>query len=686
MKCFLYSILLMFLSAVNGTFWYKNDDFERAMDPYKSNLSQEYLRALSIFKRKLQLLGFYPIVLNDDGLEYVSMDPYLIEDDDDDEMYKLLKKIKKEKKARKKSQKKKSKKSKKGTEAPPVETTTVQPISNIVYYWPSAITTIVHPSGQDEDTSTYQHSIDTRLSIGDSSDENSAEAEVDASSKDQIVKIDQQKPAKINYQTTFSFGRRFDNDDVETRPIKNQTLPPTTTAYPLLTVVPDPEQVAIQEIIDQQEIVNKISIDQVNATKTVGQDHVDRITDTPVADQDHLTTNETIQVTEEAQVYEESPSYSQDKKVADEIPEENVPFEASTVTTVDVSSVSSITSVDDSTTELSAYSTEPSPSIPIGALQFFHETLPDEHDVPISLPNLSEIFDSITESNSANAHISDKVEETTENNANIDGHRETDTQHGHSIVQLNEKSSTAMPPLDDHLTTPKSTDGTTYTELEITIPTNTNSDSEGYEYLIDPKITRPIKVLDGLESRSLTDEPIIVAVDVKSGRRSDVPIEADDINEEDTTDNLAYNLIDDKLELVENTSAEMSTSPPVEAVNYDNHDQFDGEIIPLIPIIIKQMKQGNVSPDEMEIMKNSFGPFWPFIVEEASRESDSSEEMNPLLNELLNSANRKIVKREATFGRPIYQRRIYVDDDDDAPRRRYIGRFRRPYLRYYLQK
>ncbi|KAG4076253.1 hypothetical protein HA402_014802 [Bradysia odoriphaga] len=653
------------------------------MNPYKSNLSQEYLRALSIFKRKLQLLGFYPIVLNDDGLEYVSMEPYLIEDDDDDEMYKLLKKIKKEKKARKKSQKKKSKKSKKGTEAPPVETTTVQPISNIVYYWPSAITTIVHPPGQGEGTSTYQHSIDTRLSIDDSSDENSAE--VDASSKGQIVKTDQQKPAKINYQTTFSFGRRLDDDDAETRP--------TTTAYPLLTVVPDPEQVAIEEIIDQQEVVNKIS-DQKNGTKTESQDYVDRITDAPVTVQDHLTTVETLQVTDDVPVSEESPSYSQDTKVADKIPEENVPSEASTVTPVDISS---ITSVDDTTTESSAYSTEPSPSIPTGALQFFHETLPDEQDVPNGLPNLSEIFDSIPESNSADTHVSDKFEETTENDTNIDGHSDADTQHGHSTVQLNEEPTTAMPPLDDHLTTPKSTDGTTYTELEITIPTNsnTNSDSEGYEYFIDPKITRPIKVLDELESRSLTDEPMVVAVDVKSGRRSDVPIEADDINEEDTTDNLAYNLTDDTLEQsnVENTSAEMSTSPPTikipaEPVNYDNHDQFDGEIIPLIPIIIKQMKQGNVSPDEMEILKNSFGPFWPFIVEEASRESDSSEEMNPLLSELLNSVNRKIVKREATFGRPlpVYERRIYIDDDDDAPRRRYIGRYRRPFIRYYLKK
>lgn len=102
------------------------------------------------------------------------------------------------------------------------------------------------------------------------------------------------------------------------------------------------------------------------------------------------------------------------------------------------------------------------------------------------------------------------------------------------------------------------------------------------------------------------------------------------------------------------------------------------------------MKQGNVSPDEMEILKHSFGPFWPFIVEESSRDSDSSEEMNPMLSELLNSVNRKVVKREATFGRPIYGRRIYVDDGDDdvqyVTRRRYYVRRRRPYISFYKKK
>lgn len=109
----------------------------------------------------------------------------------------------------------------------------------------------------------------------------------------------------------------------------------------------------------------------------------------------------------------------------------------------------------------------------------------------------------------------------------------------------------------------------------------------------------------------------------------------------------------------------------------------------MIPIIIKQIKQGNVSPEEIEILKNTFGQFWPYIVKEANRDSDSSEEMNPLLSEVLNSVNvnRRIVKREATLGRwrrPIYGRRLYFDDDDDyVQRRRYYGLRRRPIVAYY---
>lgn len=102
------------------------------------------------------------------------------------------------------------------------------------------------------------------------------------------------------------------------------------------------------------------------------------------------------------------------------------------------------------------------------------------------------------------------------------------------------------------------------------------------------------------------------------------------------------------------------------------------------------MKQGNVRPEEMEILKNTFGQFWSYIVEEASRETDSSEEMNPVLTDVLNTVNRRVVKREATLGRfrrPFYGRRIYYDDDDDddVVVRRRIGRRRRPLIEYYYK-
>lgn len=488
-------------------------------------MTQEYLRSLSIFKRKLQLLGFYPLVLNDDGLEYVSMDPYLIEDDDDDELYKLLKKMKKEKKARKKLQKKKKTKKVTETPAPPVETTTIQPVANIVYYWPSAITTIVH-SGQDESTSsgTYQQTFDTRVSIDGSSEEDSSE--VDANSNDQTVKIDKQKPVKINLQTSFTFGRKLDNnDETEIRATKAEALPlttTTTTPYPLLTVFPDPEQ----EVTAQQETVNKISNDdQGNSPKTVsveGQDHVDRTTtDATVTTQeeDNLTVTDAMLYRKET--VQESSTYSSD---------EISPSETTTLTT-DISTT--ITSID-VTTELSTYSTEPATSIPTAVLQFFHVTLPDDNAAN-GLPSSSEIKDNSPISSSTDTVLSDKVEKAAEVDTNIDGHRETDTQHNHSTVQLNEETTTTAQPLNEHSATPKPTDG----------------ESEGSEFLIDPKLTRPVKIIDllsGFESRSLTDEPMIVAANDKNGRRSDVPIEADDINEEDATDNLAYNSTGNKLD------------------------------------------------------------------------------------------------------------------------------------------
>lgn len=150
------------------------------------------------------------------------------------------------------------------------------------------------------------------------------------------------------------------------------------------------------------------------------------------------------------------------------------------------------------------------------------------------------------------------------------------------------------------------------------------------------------------------------------------------------------NLTKKKYFTITDTAAETSTPPThasVEPVNFEDIDHFDAEVIPLIPLILKQMKLGNVSPEEMEILKNTFGPFWSFIMEEASRD-ESSEEMNPVLSELLNATKKKIVKREAspTFAwrRPIYGQRVYFDDDENVVRRRkYYGRRRRPVIEIY---
>lgn len=593
------------------------------------------------------------------------MEPYLIEDDYDDRMYKLLKQVRKEKKARKKLQKKLKKQQSKQSSETPTTTeqpiTTVQPISNIVYYWPATITTIVHPGVSP---STYQHSLDGTAAINESSEDASSEVE----------KNDKQKPAQINYETRFSFERKLklDDDDVQTnQTFSNSTS--TTTPYPLITVFPDPEEVAIEEILQQQEIVNKI----FNSSPT---DHsmkpIAESTDEPL----NVSNVTELEMTDKVPIYEPVPTVLEDTKDEANAVEEIVSSEP-----IDVNSAVS-------------------PSlVPTGALQFFHETLPEEPNDTIDSANPTEIVIDPTDN-----HLSNQIEETSQDNQTVDGHRTTDTQHNHSNVQLNETST---------IETPKASDDKNSSDLEISIPSNQFIDNvEGVEYSFDTKVSLPIEMVEGFESRSLTDKPAVVAVivDDKSGRRSDVPIEADDINEEDTTDNLAYNLtgenvleqsnesneskstftINKSLPIYEeisitDTSAEISkpASESEEEINFDDFDQFDTEIIPLIPIIIKQMKQGNVNTEEMEILKNTFGPFWPFIVEEVSRDNDSSEEMNPVLSEVLNSINRKVVKREATFGlrrRPIYSRRIYLDDGF-ASRRGYYNRRRRqrPIAVYY---
>lgn len=519
------------------------------MGSYKSDLSQDYLRALSIFKRKLQLLGFYPLVSNDDGLAYapLSVDPYQVNDEYDDRMYELLKKRKKERKARKKQQKKKSKTSKKATQQT-IPTTTVQPVQNIVYYWPF----------------NYQQSFDTRIQINengqkkpydDESSEEEDSSEAYASSDDERKIVEKQTPAKIDYETRFGSERKLDDDDKQARAVENQTSidstssTSTTTPYPLLTVVPDPEEVAIQEFIYQQEIVNKISEnDQGNKTKAVPEeDLVDLTTESSsVFDLHNSTEVDAVldaTVEESSGVDKESARDMQETKSEVNSLEESVPTESTTASTdIDV-------------TEPSTYSTESAVTTPTVVLQFFRETLPelDELPLPIGTPSPTEIVDNFSVPRFPDVtHTSVELPETTENNENTDGHRETGTEPDDSAAQISEETTTSgaiTQPMDKQSTPTNSSDDQIVTDFEVPIPnSHIGDESEGYEYSIDPKISLPMVIDDDSESRSLTDKPGVVAiVNDKSGRRSDVPIEADDINDEDATDNLPYNLTGENL-------------------------------------------------------------------------------------------------------------------------------------------
>lgn len=89
-------------------------------------------------------------------------------------------------------------------------------------------------------------------------------------------------------------------------------------------------------------------------------------------------------------------------------------------------------------------------------------------------------------------------------------------------------------------------------------------------------------------------------------------------------------------------------------------------MIQLIPVIIEQLKKGNVVEEEKVALQKIFGDLWELIVIEANR-VNSREEMNPLLKTLLQSEEVRLVKREIKkqIGNDIYKnsiRRIYRGD------------------------
>lgn len=95
------------------------------------------------------------------------------------------------------------------------------------------------------------------------------------------------------------------------------------------------------------------------------------------------------------------------------------------------------------------------------------------------------------------------------------------------------------------------------------------------------------------------------------------------------------------------------------------------EVIQLIPVIIEQLREGNVSEDEEVALEKIFGNLWPLMVAEAKRVD--GEEMNPLLKTIIQSEEVRLAKREITkqIGNDVYKnsvRRVYRGHDDKAPK------------------
>jgi hypothetical protein len=93
------------------------------------------------------------------------------------------------------------------------------------------------------------------------------------------------------------------------------------------------------------------------------------------------------------------------------------------------------------------------------------------------------------------------------------------------------------------------------------------------------------------------------------------------------------------------------------------------EIIQLVPVIISQLREDNVSKDEQVALEKIFGALWPLLVAESKRVE--GEEMNPLLKTIIQSEEVRLAKRDITqqIGNDIYKnsiRRVYRGDDEKA--------------------
>ncbi|KAJ6647370.1 hypothetical protein Bhyg_02592 [Pseudolycoriella hygida] len=632
---FVIPVLTLMLNAVNSAFLHKND-FQRALGSVKNSLSQDYLRSLSIYKRELQLLGFYPIVINNDGLEYVSVEPYFIDNDYDDSLYDMLKKKRKAKKAQEEFQKKQLKKLKKGghlgkiTQLPP-----------LAYRWP-----LPPPIQQNQDIYPIEQTDDDHDSEEDSEDDK-----------------EDQKYRKNNHKTNFEQKSFVTNDayghnkfaprENPTPVISKTSTTSMTTPQSVTTVFPNLDRETIQEVLEQQEIVNQTS----EKPKTTSKDIPDDITllEEVITD---------VNVTK-------SPEFNE----TDGTPKIESAEEHTFSTELSISSTTSTpTTPDDEDDEF-----------PEDYEGWENEFFPEEEEPFRKSSPILENKENSPLLSTDTLPDYEHIDAITESPESVDNIPVSATEESNSIPDYVEKISYGTQIVHE----PHPTGAELHSAIQVNPEAATNSTVNVDDMKPEESLSPPNEIDDDFESRSLTEKPVVTIEIDENNENSTAPIEVDDLNEEDTRDTLTGENLLAQNGVTEITMGETSTPTPTTGVpNVDENEQNDGELISLIPIIIKQMKLGNVNKEEMEILQQSFGLFWPFIEEEARRDSSSSKQMNPLFREIMHSVKKRVTKREATvrrYRRPVFRGIHHFDKGYDSKRRmRYYNERRRLRLPHYI--
>ncbi|XP_063708805.1 putative leucine-rich repeat-containing protein DDB_G0290503 [Culicoides brevitarsis] len=133
------------------------------------------------------------------------------------------------------------------------------------------------------------------------------------------------------------------------------------------------------------------------------------------------------------------------------------------------------------------------------------------------------------------------------------------------------------------------------------------------------------------------------------------------------------------------------TGPPVDfyepsvAAADENSNSFnDLEVLQLIPVIIEQLKQGSVTPQEEGVLKSIFGDLWSIIVDEASRSEDVP--IHPLLDILLKSNEVKHNKRDVSYENDVAQNTVDLKERNMSPSDQLLHRTWSIVSRSMLQK